>query len=66
MYNVKAVKAAFAEKGTTARKVSRELGINEKTFYTKLHRGTWGIEDARRIGEVVGLDPETMVRLFLS
>lgn len=65
MYDAADVKAEIIRRGYTPREICKILSMNERTFYKKLNRGTWYLEEAKALSKAVGFDEETASRLFL-
>lgn len=66
MFNKALLNAEFAAHNTTGRKVSQQIGMNERTFYTKMNTGKWSVSEARAIIKTVGIDPMRGAEIFLS
>lgn len=50
------LRGIIAEKGLSQRKVAESLGVSEKTFYTKMKKGTFGLDEASRMIELLGIE----------
>lgn len=66
MYDKNELNAEFAAHGTTGRQVSKQIGMTEKTFYTKMNTGKWGVQEAKAIIKVVGIDLNRGAEIFLT
>lgn len=44
--NVARLKGIIAENGLSQRDVAKAIGMSEKTFYTKMKKGKFGIDEA--------------------
>ena len=57
------LRGVIAERGLSQRKVAEHLGISEKTFYSKMKKGTFGTDEAKKMIELLKIrDP---VDIFL-
>lgn len=43
------LRGIIAERGLSQRKVAEQLGMTEKTFYTKMKKGVFGTDEAEKI-----------------
>jgi len=46
----------IAEKGLNQRMVAKKLGINEATFYRKMHRGVFDSDEIYGMIELLGIE----------
>lgn len=53
----------IAERGTSQRKVAQQLGMTEKTFYTKMKKGVFGTDEVQQMIEILKI--ENPVDIFL-
>lgn len=63
MVNTNKLRGLIAERGFTQRKVARELGMAEKTFYTKMRKGVFGTDEVEQMIELLHI--ENPVDIFL-
>lgn len=66
MYDEKALRAEIYAHGKTPRKISREIGMKERTFYRKLRSGGWKTEEAKMILFAAGIPLTKGADIFLS
>ena len=58
MMNAQALKAEIARAGMTQKQVAQSIGISANTFSQKLKKGTFGINEANEIVELLNIaDP---------
>lgn len=58
MIDTNKLKGIIAEKGTSQRKLAHEMGITEKTFYTKMDKGVFGSDEIDKMIEILNIiDP---------
>lgn len=57
------LRGIIAERGTSQRKVAQQLGMTEKTFYTKMKKGVFGTDEVQRMIEILRI--ENPVDIFL-
>lgn len=43
------------ERGTSQRKVASELGMTEKTFYSKMKKGVFGTDEVEKMVELLNI-----------
>lgn len=57
------LRGVIAQKNTSQRKVAKQLGMTEKTFYTKMKKGVF---DSDEISEMISLlDIDNPAEIFL-
>lgn len=56
MVNVNRLRGIIAERGLSQRKVAEHLGMNEKTFYSKMKKGVFGTDDAEQMIELLNIE----------
>nr|DAM23320.1 MAG TPA: SOS-response transcriptional repressor [Caudoviricetes sp.] len=62
--NTAKLRGIIAERGFSQREVAKQIGISEKTFYSKMKNGVFGTDEADRMIELLKIeDPAT---IFLS
>ena len=47
--NTNKLKGIIAERGKSGREIAKELGMSEKTFYSKMKRGVFGTDEAEKM-----------------
>jgi DNA-binding XRE family transcriptional regulator len=57
------LRGIIAERGTSQRKVAQQLGMTEKTFYTKMKKGVFGTDEVQQMIEILKI--ENPVDIFL-
>lgn len=57
------LRGIIAERGTSQRKVAQQLGMTEKTFYTKMKKGVFGTDEVQKMIEILKI--ENPVDIFL-
>lgn len=57
------LRGIIAERGLSQRKVAKELGISERTFYTKMKKGVFGTDEAMQLIDILHI--ENPVEIFL-
>ena len=50
------LRGIIAERGLSQRKVAEQLGMTEKTFYTKMKKGVFGTDEAEKIICILGIE----------
>lgn len=50
------LRGIIAERGFSQREVARRIGMTEKTFYTKMKNGVFGIDEADRMIALLNID----------
>lgn len=64
MVHVEEIRASMARKGMTQKALAELLGISEKTLSLKMKKGSFGLEEARKMIQILEL--ENPVYIFLS
>lgn len=62
--DVARLRGIITERGMSQRKVAKELGITEKTFYSKMKRGVFGTDEVEKMIDVLGI--QNPAEIFLS
>lgn len=62
--DVSRLRGIITERGLSQRKVAKELGITEKTFYSKMKRGVFGTDEVEKMIDVLGI--QNPAEIFLS
>lgn len=53
MINTNALRGIIAEKGTSQRKLAEQIGITDKTFYTKMKNGVFDSDEISIMVEIL-------------
>lgn len=53
--NTAKLKGVIAERGYSMREISKILGMNEKTFYSKMKKGVFGTDEAEIMIEFLNI-----------
>ena len=56
MFNANEFKAAMVRKGYTQKKLAEEIGISEPSIYRKIKNGSFGLDEAQKIIDVLGIE----------
>jgi DNA-binding Xre family transcriptional regulator len=62
--NTAKLKGIIAEKGFSQREVAKDIGMTEKTFYTKMKKGVFGTDEVMAMIKL--LDIQNPADIFLS
>lgn len=62
--NVARLKGIIAENGLSQRDVAKAIGMSEKTFYTKMKKGKFGIDEAEAMIQLLKI--ENPASIFLT
>lgn len=62
--NTAKLRGIIAERGFSQREVAKQIGISEKTFYSKMKNGVFGTDEADRMIELLKI--EDPAAIFLS
>ena len=49
------LRGIIAERGMSQRQVAKLLGLNEKTFYSKMQKGVFGTDEVEQIVELLSI-----------
>lgn len=63
--NVLKLKGVMVEKGFNQKMLAQYLGISERTMQLRLKQGKFGTDEAEKIGEILSIDRETLIEIFL-
>lgn len=63
--NVAKLRGVMAEKGFTQKELAKRLGWSERTLYLRLANGKFGTDEAQRIGDIMGIERQTLIDIFL-
>jgi transcriptional regulator with XRE-family HTH domain len=55
MVDTSRLRGIIAERGLSQRKMAKILGMNEKTFYSKMRSGVFGTDEAQIIADVLDI-----------
>ena len=58
------LRGIIAERGLSQRKVDEQLGMTERTFYSKMKRGVFGTDEAQQMVDILQI--ENPADIFLS
>lgn len=56
MIDTNKLKGIIAENGTSQRQVAKHLGITEKTFYSKMHKGVFDSDEIQQMINLLDID----------
>ena len=56
MFNANELKAAIARRGLTQKKLAEKIGMSEPTMNRKIKRGSFGLDEAQKIIDVLKID----------
>ena len=63
MVETNKLRGIIAERGMSQRQVARQLGMTEKTFYSKMKRGVFGTDEVEMINLLSIKNP---IEIFLA
>ena len=66
MYQEDKLRRAMYASGFSPRQVSKEIKMPERTFYRKMRRGTWGLDEVKDIARVCSMTSKQTVDIFLT
>lgn len=49
------LRGIIAERGLSQRKVAEQMGMTEKTFYSKMKKGVFGTDEAEKLIEILDI-----------
>lgn len=58
------LRGIIAEQGLSQRQVAKQLGMTEKTFYTKMKKGVFGTDEVDRMIAILGI--KNPVEIFFA
>lgn len=58
--------AIIIEQGKTQKEIAEKMGICRKTFYEKMRKGTFGLNEVQSLMEILNISTETAADIFLS
>lgn len=50
------LRGIIAERGLSQRKVAEQLGMTERTFYSKMKRGVFGTDEAQQMVDILQIE----------
>jgi transcriptional regulator with XRE-family HTH domain len=56
MLNANELRAAIVRRGYTQKRLAEEIGMSEPSLYRKIKNGTFGLNEANKIIEVLKID----------
>ncbi len=56
MFNANEFRAAIARRGYTQKRLAEEIGISEPSMHRKIKNGTFGLDEAQRIINVLEIE----------
>lgn len=56
MVAVNKIRGLIAEKGLSQRKVAEQLGMTERTFYARMHRGVFGTDEIEKLVKILEIE----------
>ena len=66
MLHVNKLKGKMTEKGFTVAKISKKIGMDSSTFYRKLSKNKFSLEEAESISRVLELSHEEAIEIFFA
>ena len=57
------LRGIIAERGMSQRQVAKLLGLNEKTFYSKMQKGVFGTDEVEQMVELLSIPNPTDIFL---
>lgn len=64
MFNANELRAAIVRRGYTQKKLAEKIGISEPSMYRKIKNGSFGLEEAQKIIDV--LEIENPEKIFFA
>ncbi len=64
MLNTNELKGIIAKRGLSQRKIARQLGITDKTFYVKMREGVFRTDELEQIAKILGMNCSDIGILF--
>ena len=55
MFNAQALKAEIVRNGLTQREVAKSIGLSANTFSSKMKNGSFGMDEAAKMIELLGI-----------
>lgn len=67
MIKVNQLKGIIAANGLSQRQLAEKMGMTEKTFYSKMHKGVFNSDEIMKMVEILGIeDIEDIVGIFFA
>lgn len=63
--NVLKLKGVMVEKGFNQKMLAKRLGMSERTMQLRLKHGRFGTDEAEKIGDILNIDRDTLIEIFL-
>ena len=64
MVETNKLRGILAERGMSQRQVARQLGMTEKTFYSKMKRGVFGTDEVEKMINLLSI--KNPIEIFLA
>ena len=64
MVETNKLRGIIAERGMSQRQVARQLGMTEKTFYSKMKRGVFGTDEVEKMINLLSI--KNPMEIFLA
>lgn len=64
MFNANELRAAIVRRGYTQKRLAEKIGISEPSMYRKIKNGSFGLEEAQKIIDV--LEIENPEKIFFA
>ncbi len=64
MVETNKLRGIIAERGMSQRQVARQLGMTEKTFYSKMKRGVFGTDEVEKMINLLSI--KNPIEIFLA
>ena len=65
MENSNLLRAEIMRMGMTHAEVAKRLGMSKKTFSLRLNHGSFGLDEAQLMREILQMDDKTAYKIFL-
>lgn len=49
------LRGIIAERGMSQRQLAKQLGMTEKTFYSKMHKGVFGTDEVEQMVDILDI-----------
>lgn len=59
------LKAEIVRNGLTHKEVAGRIGMSRKTFSNRMNKGYFGLDEAQKLIEVLGIEAEKAHQIFL-
>lgn len=64
MLNTNELRGLIAKQGLSQRRISKLIGVTEKTFYSKMREGVFRTDELEEIAGILGIKPMDIGLLF--